>query len=187
MNSSYIFNDLELTVIPLDYFFYNIQLKFLNSITHNLPTSVNNNYIQLEKEVKQYFLHAIIFETCKYFQEDKSRNKILVVDPSFSNKDYELWNFINKDQVVGYILKTFKLLKKSLPMPIYVSDKIINFSNRTGEIEDILQILVDRKNDIRESVYNTKRLKKFTEDNGLLFLTNSYITTTDFKKLIYKT
>ena len=183
-NSIYEIKDLDLTIITLDDIFERVQIQVLNSI---YPI-FTNNYISFSADVKRFFLHYLIKETCDYFKNSKLKNKILVVDPSFSKRKYEIWNYLDKTIVTKFIIQCFKVMHNRFPFPTYQTENIINLEDiNSGELKDILYKLVQIKNNYANKCITCKDLLKFTKKKGLIYLTNTYIRSNEFKKLLYCT
>ena len=180
MNSKiYTFEKQQLTIILLDHIFEEVQLNFLNSI----PEALLNNTFNLD--AKQYYLHALIAEICKFFENNRFTNKVLVVQPTFKNEEYEIWNFFSREEVSDFTIKAFKQLKTALPIPIFVSTDIIDFSSKSGEVEDIVNLLAERERVFKLNTITSRKLKKYTVKKGLTQLANTYIHSSGFKKLLY--
>jgi hypothetical protein len=172
----------DINVITLDNVFDKVQVEFINNINN---FTYQKNYIEFNSEVKRYFLHTIIKVLSEYLYDNKVKNKIVLIQPSFADYDYELWKFIDKDIIIKYVLKLFKQIKNDFPIPIYITDNSVDLNSTSGEVDEVLNILSEIVNNFKSKVINTKKLRKYSEKNGLLYLTNIYFVSGKFKKLLF--
>lgn len=179
-NTVYELYDQDIIVILFDQIFEKVQVQVLNSI----QPIFNNNDICFSLDVKRYFLHFLIKESCEYFRNISGINKILLIDNGFTKLPYEIWNYLDKKIVAKFIFNCFNTLKNRYPFPIYITKTIIEMDT-SGETQDCIHNMVHIVNKFKEDNINTKKLKEYTLQNGLNFLTNTYLPSTEFKKLLY--
>ena len=183
-NKIYIFENPDLVVIPFEKIFENIDLQFLNYTYNN--KIAKNNYFKFDTDLKKLLLHFVIFEVCNFFIKSKYKNKILLVQPSFADQNFEVFNYINKDQIVKFILNSFHKLNSCFPFPVLVYDKSINlYDLNTGEVREVLIKSKEVINTYLLKTPNMRDIKKFTEKNGLKFLHNQYFNEQQFKSIFY--
>jgi len=130
-------------------------------------------------------LHYLIKETCDYMRTILNKNKILLVDPTFSLNNYEIWNFIDRKDITQFVYTSFKNLKEHLPFPIFCSDDVVNLDELIGETIDTLNIMSMLVSTHSIKPITTKKLKQFSKKNGLTYLTNTYYISSEFRKLLY--
>jgi len=181
------FEELDVTVVPFEKVFPKIQVQFLKHLSaiYNINTLYTGKFNQ---DVKKILLHFTIHETCKYFLELKSNYKhtILLVDSSFANSNFGIFEMYNKDSVTHFILNKFKRIKNQLPFPVVVLDKPLNsYKKDSGEVKELKCTIVKLVEEYITKPPHLRDIKAFTIMNGLKQLSLHYFDSVDFKKIFY--
>lgn len=180
-NDEFVFEDFALTVVTFDRTFSSAQhatvLQCKNFAVYNILSSP-----QFSSDIKKYLLHNLLLEVIQRMSLVTSRNKILFIQPSYKNLMLDDWK---KSDIQEFITKCFTKLKKQLPFPIYLSKHSIDLSTpKTGEVLDLLHNLTKQVELHLLQSPTTRKLRAFTQKNGLLFL-DKYCQSEEYKKLLY--
>lgn len=180
--SLYTFEDFNLTVITLDSIFEKLVLTLDNTEYYIY------NKKSLNIDARRTILHFTTLFICEQFIElNNIQNKVLLIQPSFADYDYEIYNKIDKQKIVKFIISSFKKINKHLPMPVFVQEQSINLTNEhAGELIELLNMM-SKKLDIHLlKTPNLSKIKQFSHDNGLKQLANEYFQAPEVKKIYYQ-
>lgn len=176
------FDEYDLNIILFNDIFYNIQFNTINEISSfSLPPV--KHYVELNSDIKRILLHFIIKESCDTISNINKKNKVLVINEL---DDYEIFNYLERDKVIKFIKDSFKSLKNKFPFPSYILEDEIDFNNMTGELEDVLHDLHKEVDNYSTKSKTSRRLRGYSSQKGLKYLTDSYLVSGEFKKLLYK-
>ena len=176
--------EFDVTVVTLDKIFEAVQVNTLNSVCFS---STKGNYKQFDSDCKKFFLHFLIKEICDRMRSIKFTNKILLITPDIQNIPYDIWNYLDPEVVMSFLVSSFQTLKNNFPFPVYVLPEHIDIENRTGETVDLLNILSLKVHEHSMKPISLKKLKSFSKKNGLAYLANTYYISSEFQKLFYST
>jgi hypothetical protein len=178
----YIFEDFDLTVITLD----NIFAKTVSVLDNKEYIIYNNTRLNIDE--KKYILSFTFQYTCEQFINlSNLQNKVLLIQPSFADYDYELYEKINKQQIVKFVMTSFKKAGKHLPLPIFVQDHNIDLTNEhAGELIELLNMM-SKKVDIHLlKTPNLSKIKQFSTNNGLKYLSDTYFPSQNLQRIYYQ-
>lgn len=178
----YSFNKNDLLVVTLDSIFDRVNQQICDDIY------IKYNMERFNQDAKRLLLHYLLKECCEVFIVLKSRgnNHILFVQPSFADKQYELFDRFDKVEVVQFILKSFKKLRNKVPFPVYVQNQSVDLTqNISGELIELINKLSRVVNTHLFKEPNLKDIKKFTAENGLKYLSRDYFTSLNAKRIYY--
>lgn len=166
---------------------------FLECVEKNLLKDLND-YGLLDKPknttVRKLFFHHIIFCLCNYLLNSNYKEKIVVFYEDNNIYSYEISQYLTEEIVSKYMHLVFKKIDKLLPIRVlkcsftfeYLNYKILKKSG--FGIETLLKAksIVDNKD---FSKFTYEKCKKFTEKEGLSFLSKTFFNTLKSKQLLF--
>lgn len=139
------------------------------------------------KVFRRLFLYNVIKATCDFILSYKSEEKLLFIVSS-GGGDLELFEYCeNKESMAEFIDKAAKNISRNLPINFYSSDMsvsmISDLDSSSGEYVDFAS---DAMNTIqRKNIKTFEKIKKFVNDNGLTFLSESYFKDIRTKNILF--
>lgn len=178
----YKFSKYDLTVITLDSVFESIQLCL------SVYIDILYNIERFNSDAKALLLHNLLLQTCEHFKKlNNHSNKILLVQPSFADYDYEIYKHFDKQKITNFIITNFKKISNNLPFPVYVQNTNTNLNDKySGETIELLNRLVKIKDTFQLKSPSLSKIKQFTFDHGLNYLTNVYLLKPETKGIYYQ-
>lgn len=141
-----------------------------------------------KRDTKKLIYHHIIHGVCEEIRNNPNKqNKVIVIPPTIRDF-HEITEFCDID-TLDKILKTlFKRLSNSLPFLIYFSNDYI-FDEvlipESGETKDIISIITEMSNTISEKSFTFEKIKKFSTQFELEFLSKEYFNCIKTKLLLH--
>jgi hypothetical protein len=109
----------------------------------------------------------------------------LYIDTKFISEHSELWNHINRHEFEQFFIKACKKLSKNVPLPIFVSDIHIDFTENNGETRETIQNIELKLYKFINSSVNLNKLKQYSIANGLTHFVYKHHPDSDVKKSIF--
>jgi hypothetical protein len=140
-------------------------------------------------DVRRIFYHHIIHHICEAVITAKTRNKIVIYD----NTNYirlELFEYAERDGILGLIHSITKKAQRLLPVKIYSCDEDYDsfidkckesgaeLRSRTTLIDEYIRSQSNRRFDFRD-------IKKFVDIYGLTYLSECYFQDMKVKNLVF--
>jgi hypothetical protein len=179
----YNFKEYGLTILTIDDIFNNVQVELLNILP--LTTTTKYYYIPINQDFKRLFLHFFIEAICDEMAKISNSNKILYIQSSFIDNNYEIWEYVDKEEIFQLVMKNTKKIQNKLPFPVVISDSNVDLSNMTGESVDLIHNLISKIDKHKFKPVTFRKLREVSIKNGLNSLTDKYYQSSKFRKLIY--
>lgn len=156
-------------IIPFNQIFFQSQLDTLNHC-HKF-----NQPLKFDQDFKKILLHFILIHSCEYFTKNYSPDKILFIQPLSFQPEYEIFKYIDKDEVIQFVTKSLNRFKKILPFPLYISSHPIDLSNKeSGETREMINIMSTVVNHHQDKTASFQDVKRVTGKKGLKMLAKEY-------------
>lgn len=186
MQKEIVSKESNLVLINFNYIFLNLVEKGLLNDLHqyDLLSRPKN------PTVRKLFYHHIVFNICNYLLELKHKEKAVIFFEDNNIYSYEICQYIGEDVVHKLMLQVFKKIDKLLPIRIIHNTFTFEYflhklSQKSGVAKEVLmksRNIVDRK-DFTKFTY--EKCKKFTEKEGLTFLSKSFFNNLKSKQLMF--
>ena len=172
-----------MVIISFDSIFELVVINVINTV-FNIYGDVDS-ISKLNKDVKRIFIHYLLEQIYKRMILETNKNVILYINTSFTTKSNELWDYIETEKLKRFILKECKAISNKSPLPIYVEDTEIDLTDESGETKETINKLYSTLRAFKQNVTSLRKLRKYSEDNGLLQFMDNYHHENDYKNNMF--
>lgn len=182
----YKFTDKDLILINFDVLFNKIEVDILNELSKfHLITDYKFNLSN--RDTKKIFYHYMIYEICEEICNNKHNHKKIIVIPPNIRDFHEITKFCDIKELQEFINVIINNIKGKLPIIFYKSSDYIfendNITN-SGEYDDIINILLEKCNNISNRSFTFEKIKKLIKRFELTFLSQEYFNSIKTKLLL---
>lgn len=168
---------MNVEIISFKYIFQVSSIKALNDSHCFDITKFDSNF-------RKILLHHVFYDSLEFFVNN-SIYRFLLIDHSFLDNSFEIYEYFNFKFVSNFVFSNFRKVQKVFPIPLLFRDFVVDFNDEIliGELmAEGEQILADR---IRAPLLKDG-FRKFSKRRGLIFLSDKYINTKEFEKLLWR-
>lgn len=179
------FKESNLMLINFEVLFSTIETDCLNDLQEY--GLIENYQIDLsKKDTKKIIYHHIIHGICEEVRNNKHKHHKVIVAPTVFLSNHQITQFCNPEEFEILMKLLFKRLKNSLPFIIYsTKDEVFEEDVKSGEMIDLVAILSSLCNNLSNKRFTFEKVKKFSRQFDLNFLSNEYFDSIKTKLLLH--
>ena len=173
----------DLAIITFDDIFREVVIHGNNIIynTYGDLTEIK----KLNSDVRKIFTYTILKHIYDRMITERDLNSILLITTNFTDDASEMWEYIDREKLMNFVIKTCRAISKAIPLPVHIESNNVDLLSTSGETKEVISKLEHSLVRFRNRDISLNKLKKFSVSSGLTSFIDEYHSSSNIKKNLF--